>query len=263
MKRFLLDPSKAAGDKYSPVIVSPDAIARRAASVRVLERVSVVASQLARDNYTDYVGEFYKQGLDICGDDWGFMDLVTVLYAVAEMGQPQSYLEIGVRRGRSACAVAAASPATDMYAFDMWQQGYAGNENPGPALVRSELAKFGYCGNIKFIDGDSHITVPKFLQTNPELLFDCINVDGDHSLNGAWDDLRNVLPRLRVGGVVVFDDTSNPYCPGLDEVWKDLLRADPGITGYSYAGLGTGVSFGIRVRESQFTDVRKRRFWWR
>ena len=207
------------------------------------------------------MADFYRKGLDICGDDWGFMDLVTVLYAVAEMGQPQNYLEIGVRRGRSTCAIAAASPATDIYAFDMWQQEYAGNENPGPALVRAELAKFGYRGRIAFVDGDSHATVPEFFRANPDLSFDCINVDGDHSLDGAWDDLRNVVPHLRVGGVIVFDDTFNPYCPGLDKVWDDLLRADTGIAGFSYAGLGTGVSFGIRMREGPFADVRKRKFW--
>jgi hypothetical protein len=260
MKRFLLDPSVAAGDRYSPVVISPTAIARRASSSAVLRRVLAMSLRLARDPYTDYVAEFYKKGLEICGDDWGFMDLVTVLYAVAEMGQPENYLEIGVRRGRSACAIAAASPATDIYAFDVWEQEYGGNENPGPELVRSELAKFRHQGRVAFVDGDSHATVPEFLRTNPHLSFDCINVDGDHSLDGAWDDLRNVVPRLRVGGVIVFDDTSNPYCPGLDKIWNDLLRADPGISGFSYAGIGTGVSFGIRMRESAFTDVRKRRF---
>lgn len=261
MKRFLLDPSQAAGDRYSPVVISPNAVARKASSAEILRRVLGLTSGLTRDPYAEYVAKLYERGLELCADEWGYMDIVSVLYAVAEMGRPETYLEIGVRRGRSACAVAAASPDTKIYAFDIWQKDYAGNENPGPALVRSELQKVGHRGQIHFVEGDSHQTVPRFLKENPNLFFDCITVDGDHSMKGAWDDLRNVIPRLRVGGVVVFDDTSNPYCPGLDKVWEDLLRADRGLAGYSYSGLGTGVSFAIRKRESQFGNIRKWRFW--
>lgn len=261
MKRFLLDPSKAAGDLYSPVVVAPESLARRAASARVITRVLSVTEELDGDPYTQYVSEFYRRGLSLSGDEWGFMDIVTVLYAVAELGQPENYMEIGVRRGRSVCAVAAAAPRTNIYAFDMWQEGYANNDNPGPALVRRELAKVNHLGTVNFISGDSHQTVPRFFRDHPELSFDCITVDGDHSVEGAWDDLRNVVPRLRVGGVLVFDDTCNPYCPGLGEVWDDLLKADSGLRAYSYNQLGTGVSFAIRMKESEFIDARGKKGW--
>ena len=54
-----------------------------------------MTSRLTPDQYTNYVSEYYVKGLEVCGRDWGFMDLVTVLYAIAEMGQPQNYLDIG------------------------------------------------------------------------------------------------------------------------------------------------------------------------
>ncbi len=255
----MLDPSKAAGELYSPVVITPETLARRASSERNLIEVIKLTEKLDSDLYADYVAEFYRRGVAVGGDDWGFMDIVTVLYAIAELGQPENYMEIGVRRGRSACAIAAASPGTNIYAFDMWTEDYANNENPGPALVRKELAKFNHTGTIDFIDGDSHETVPRFLKSHPSICFDCITVDGDHSVEGAWDDLRNVVPRLRVGGVIVFDDTNNPYCPGLSEVWSDLLRADAGLRSYSYNDLGTGVSFAIRMRESEFNDLRAKK----
>lgn len=261
MKRFLHDPSESAGDLYSPVVVSPISIASRASSIRIINNAQALNDKLENDKYTKYVSEFYRQGLDVCRDDWNFMDIVTVLYAVAEMGQPENYLEIGVRRGRSVCAVAAASPRTDIYAFDLWQVNYANSDNPGPDFVRSELRKFGYSGDIQFFDGDSHITIPHFLKKNPDLNFDLITVDGDHTIDGAWDDLRNVVPRLRIGGVIVFDDTCNPYCPGLDRIWQDLLLADGGLKGYSFNELGTGVSFAVRMKKDIFNDVRKNQFW--
>ena len=261
MNRVILDPSKAAGDLYSSVVVSPESIARRASTTEVLERVIALTSKLSADKYTTYISEFYARGLEIAGEAWGFMDIVSVLYAVAEMGTPENYLEIGVRRGRSACAIAAASPETKIFAFDMWQQDYAGNENPGPDLVRQELSKAGHVGELTFIDGDSHKTVPEFLRQNPDLSFDCITVDGDHSTSGAWDDLRNVAPRLRIGGVLVFDDTNNPYCPGLNEVWKDLIHSDKGLRSFSYNLLGTGISFAIRVSPCDSALPYRRRFW--
>jgi predicted O-methyltransferase YrrM len=66
-----------------------------------------ISARLESDRYTSYVTEFYRRGLKIAGENWQFMDIVSVLYAAAAMGQPENYLEIGVRRGRSACAVVA------------------------------------------------------------------------------------------------------------------------------------------------------------
>jgi hypothetical protein len=253
MQRFILDPTHAAGDRYSSVVVTAESIARRAVVPDVFEKLIELSASLAPDKYTSYVTEFYKIGLAVAGPAWGYMDVVSVLYAIGELGQPANYLEIGVRRGRSACALASASPATDIYAFDMWQADYGGNENPGPDLVRDELKKVGHSGALHFVDGDSHKTIPDFFQRNPDLRFDCINVDGDHSILGAWDDLVNVAPRVRVGGVLVFDDTGNPYCPGLQEVWEEFLKLDTGLSGFSYGRTGTGISFAVRMRESPFS----------
>ena len=261
MRRFLLPPPAEVGDKYGSSVVPVEAIARIASSVRVLRRSLEIGKHLADDPYTRYVAAFCEQGLALCGESWGFMDIVSVLYAAAELGQPENYLEIGVRRGRSICAVVSASPRTHVYAFDMWQPGYANNENPGPDLVRRETRKVGFEGPLEFIDGDSHRTVPAFLARNPSLTFDLITVDGDHSLDGAWDDLRNVTPRLRVGGVLVFDDTANPYTPGLDAVWARLLQVDAGLQGFSYGALGAGVSFAIRRRPLGRDIPKKRKPW--
>ena len=258
MKRFLLDPTAGAGDRYSPVFITPDTIAQRASCARTLEKVEGLCRKLAADFYTEYMAEFYNCGVRVAGDDWRFMDLISVLYAVAEMGSPENYLEIGVRRGRSACVVAAASPRTCIYAFDMWQHGYASNENPGPEFVRAELAKFGHTGEITFVNGDSHKTVPEFLTANPDLMFDLITVDGDHSVQGAWNDLSKVIPRLRVGGVIVFDDIANPYRPVLYRVWSDFLRSDIGLAGFSFTAAGTGVGFAIRKYQFRLNDKRSR-----
>jgi len=54
-------------------------------------------------------------------------------------------------------------------------------------------------------------------------MFDLITVDGDHSEEGAFDDLLNVIPHLNVGGILVFDDIAHPTHPYLLGVWKKTL----------------------------------------
>lgn len=249
MRNFLFDYPEVLGEARSPVCVGLDTIARCAVKKSTLESVIGVCERLTNDSFTQTMTEAYRWGLSRFGEDWAYADITSLLYAVAELGKPENYLEIGVRRGRSSCMVAAASPDTTIYGFDLWQENYANNENPGPGFVLEELKSIGHKGRVEFISGDSHKTVPEFLTKNLELTFDLITVDGDHSIDGAWDDLSNVAPRLRLGGVLVFDDIDNPYCLGLLDVWERFMKANPELNGRVINNpLGLGVAFAIRMR---------------
>jgi predicted O-methyltransferase YrrM len=156
-------------------------------------------------------------------------------------------LEIGVRRGRSIAMVASMTPKADLYGFDSWVPDYAGMENPGPEFVESELRKIGASGKIEFVSGDSHQTLPKFFAKHPELKLDLVTVDGDHSDEGARQDLLRVLPKIARGGAVVFDDVSHPLHPNLYQVWSNALQ-DCGLRFVSkaYTSLGYGVAVAVR-----------------
>ena len=261
MKNFVLNPPPQAGDKYSAVFVSPESIANFAMSREAITNAITVSDKLSPDPYTEYVSEYYKKGLALCDHHWRFMDIVTTLYATAKLGQPKNYLEIGVRRGRSTCAVVHGCKYTNIYAFDIWQENYAGNENPGVEFVRNELKKFDHQGEASYFSGDSRKTIPAFLKENPDIKFDLITVDGDHSLDGAWTDLVNVSSSLSVGGVIVFDDTNNPYCPGLNQLWNDFLIADGGLDGYTFNSLGAGVALAIRVKSPLKINMPRKKKW--
>lgn len=157
---------------------------------------------------------------------------------------PSNFLEIGVRRGWSTAAVAMASPDCQIYAFDEWHENYGGSPNPGPGFVQSELSKFGYNKPIVFINGDSHKTLPKFFKENNET-FDMILVDGDHSVDGARQDLMDTMPHINVGGVMIFDDVVDGE--GLQEVWNELIKTFPNFKYFSYRDNKPGVAFAIRV----------------
>jgi predicted O-methyltransferase YrrM len=231
---------------YPPVMIGKDTFGAKLAAGNYIKQASALLEHLAPDEYTTYLKDFYANGLQRYGDAWRYNDIVTVLLCLAETLQPRSYLEIGVRRGRSVCAVASKSPRCAMFLFDMWIKDYSGIDNPGPEFVKLELQRIGHKGPVMFTDGDSHQTLPAFFARNPDAYFDMITVDGDHSELGAAQDLCDVLPRLAVGGAVIFDDISHHAHPELNRVWKALVEDNDRFSTFSYREAGYGVGFAIR-----------------
>lgn len=236
----------APGAFYGNVILSPLTIAKAAGSSRVWQEILAFHTQLASDEYTRYLDGFYRTSIERFGADWVYYDIVNVVYTAAKLIQPKRYLEIGVRRGRTLCSAVRACPTTDVYACDMWIADYAGMENPGEGFVRQELTTHGHRGQVRFFNGDSHRLLPELLQAEPELTFDLITVDGDHSVEGAYADLQTVLPRLNPGGVIVFDDVAHPDHPFLRTVWQRILQEHDELAPFLYDELGYGVAFAIR-----------------
>jgi predicted O-methyltransferase YrrM len=141
-----------------------------------------------------------------------------VLPYLAWLLKPARYLEVGVRRGWSMGLVAARAPECDVVGFDLWVEDYAGAPNPGPASVREEMVKLGHRGELRLIDGDSAKTLPAFVAESPPP-YPLILVDGDHSYEGAYRDLKCCLGLLAPGGYLVADDMHN------NEVYAAWVRA--------------------------------------
>jgi predicted O-methyltransferase YrrM len=158
---------------------------------------------------------------------------------------PQTYLEVGVRRGWSAGTVISRSIECEIWAFDEWHANYAGVPNPGPAFVESEMKKLGYSKPIHFMSGDSHKTLQEFFFKNPHQTFDLILIDGDHSPDGARQDLMDTMGSINLGGAMVFDDTVD--CAGLQDVWDSLIDSYPNFKYFSFRHNKPGVSFAIRI----------------
>ncbi len=235
------------GGWYNPVQIGCSSIISRAKKKSTYQRVLDVLERVDPDDYSEYLKMYLSEGLKKCDVDWGYLDITNVLYAASELIQPARYLEIGVRRGRSMAMVASACPQVDIVGFDMWIENYAGMPNPGPQFVENEVRKFGHTGRLTLLDGNSHNTVPEFFKENRDE-FDLITVDGDHSDEGAMDDLMNILPHLSLGGVVVFDDILHPAHPNLRKVWLSALDKFPGrFNSFEYVELGYGIAIAVRV----------------
>jgi predicted O-methyltransferase YrrM len=233
-------------DYYGGVAIGAETIGARALDAGQHNRCLETLEKLEPDQYLEYVRWFVAAGRNTAGDAWRYADIVTVLGAAAELLDPASYLEIGIRRGRSMAIVGSRVPDACIVGIDLWQRGYAGMENPGENHVRRELAAVGHRGTIELISGNSHEVLPRLFAERPDLTFDLMTVDGDHSDDGAAQDLADVLPRLRIGGALVFDDLRHPAHPGLHDVWRRTLAADRRYSTWQFDDIGYGVAVAVR-----------------
>lgn len=231
---------------YPPVMIGAETIKSYLFSGNYIDEARRLLSFLSSDEYSIFLSNFYADGINRFGRNWHYADIVTVLICLSRYLKPKSYLEIGVRRGRSAAAVASVCPNCNFTLLDMWEKDYAGISNPGSIFVHSELDRLNHLGERVFIDGDSHVTLPRLFEEQPTLDFDLITVDGDHSDEGARLDLSTVLPRLKIGGAVVFDDISHPTHPNLDSLWNELVASNSQFSSFSFRDAGYGVGFAIR-----------------
>jgi predicted O-methyltransferase YrrM len=231
---------------YEPVLAGPSTFVQDCTCAETVKNVNSILKKLEADKYIQFNIEYYNKGIERFGNKWVYADINTVLYGIAKNINIESYLEIGVRRGRSMSIVAAMHPDARLIGFDMWIQNYVGIENPGPEFVHDELKRVGYNNRAEFITGDSKKTVPVFFKDNPNLFFDVITVDGDHSRKGAEIDLKNVIPRLKVGGFLVFDDISNPSHTHLEKVWQNIIADNKRFMSYSFKEVGYGIAFAIK-----------------
>ena len=155
-------------EAYFPPTIST--LADASLAPETAEQVLALLSKLTPCADTEGQELFYKWAHDRFGEHWRYADSTTVLMAASRMLQPKAYLEIGVRRGRSAAAVGAMAPDCAIYGFDLWLSDYGGLDNPGPDFVRGEIAAAGHHGTVTFVSGDSGVTVPKFLDEHREPL---------------------------------------------------------------------------------------------
>jgi len=232
--------------------VNLDTVIGLAQAVETKERLMAAFEQLDPDPFFTRLAASYRAAIERFGRHWRHVDLWSVLCAYASLARPGRYLEIGTRRGHSLAAVCAGLGAdecndAEIVACDLWVEGYAGTDNPGPQFVAEQLTRLGYTRPITFLSGSSRELIPELLSGAPEQ-FDLITVDGDHSRDGALADLNNVVGSLRVGGMLAFDDINHPQHPYLHEVWNTAVAHRRELETYANRRDGTGIAAAVRFR---------------
>ena len=64
----------------------------------------------------------------------------------------------------------------------------------------------------EYVEGDSTIAMPEWINANPKMksAYDLVHVDGGHSEYCASNDMKNADILLKMGGIMVIDDTDAP-----------------------------------------------------
>lgn len=125
------------------------------------------------------------------------------MYTLAKSVKSGVILEIGSEFGRSASLWASATPAeVSIYCLDIRFDG------PLADVHTSNLEEAGLGGRATLVSGDSKTlhSTPKFRKKKFDILF----VDGDHSEEGAYQDLVNWSVKVRSGGYMLIHDCAVP-----------------------------------------------------
>ena len=140
-----------------------------------------------------------------------FWNIHVALAFLADRLQPKTYLEIGVRTGCSLVPVLHNSEIQEVVAIDMWEGSYAGIPNTkeyAEEQINTYKARTNKQFRLDTIQGDSHRHLKGFITSGKK--FDLITVDGDHTEDGAWEDLEDAAKLLANRGAIVFDDIIHP-----------------------------------------------------
>ena len=168
-----------------------------------------------------------------------FLDIDATLFIGVDAlqrahGARGDLLEIGVFYGRSSILLGyLARPGETLVTCDVFEdvqalsdEGHAEHDTYHRALRRDEFER----NYLRF-----HATLPTIIAAPSSTLdadawagrFRLIHIDGGHEYDVVREDIRLARRMLAPGGIVIFDDWSQPHCPGVGmAVWEDYLRGD-------------------------------------
>jgi len=138
--------------------------------------------------------------------------------------RPINYLEIGVHAGVNALSVArlyANHADSKMWCVDPWAyydeyREFKGKQEQIYDTFCRNMANFGLTDKVTAVRGFSSEKIPEFDKD----FFDIIYIDGNHDPEYALEDAVLSFRKLKVGGLMIFDDYGfdgpDGTCKGID-----------------------------------------------
>jgi hypothetical protein len=116
--------------------------------------------------------------------------------------------EIGFNAGHSSMLLVLGREKTpiDFTVFDIGHHAYT---KPCVNYIQSKFPHVRF----EYVEGDSTLTVPKWIETNKSLIgcYDVVHVDGGHSDECIINDIKNADILVKKMGIVIIDDTNIPH----------------------------------------------------
>ena len=149
-------------------------------------------------------------------------------------GRLKHYLEIGTASGGTARFLWNRFQFVQVLCLD------DGN-HPRADVQEQHLTAIRGCHRYR---GDSHdVAAQRFLEKHVREPIDVAFVDGDHSYDGVWQDIRMVLPFCQTGSLLILHDTV--ACASVQQAWRELLYQRLAIPRAEYIGYEKPLGIGI------------------
>jgi hypothetical protein len=120
-----------------------------------------------------------------------------------EQKQGKRICEIGFNAGHSTLLMLLGrdkSPV-EFTIFDIAEHAYT---KPCFEYIQSKFQHVRF----EFIEGDSTVSIPKWIESTRPELYDLVHVDGGHSEHCINNDMKNADVLVKGGGIVIIDDTN-------------------------------------------------------
>ncbi len=118
----------------------------------------------------------------------------------------ENMCEIGFNAGHSSMLLLLGRTNTPLNftIFDIGQHPYT---KPCYEYIKS---KFSHV-NFEYVEGDSTITMPEWINTHSDLMYkyEVVHVDGGHSEHCISNDLKNADLLVKKNGIIIIDDTND------------------------------------------------------
>jgi len=121
-------------------------------------------------------------------------------------------IEVGVNAGHSLLVMLLANPLLKIYCFDICYHTYT-----EPCV---EYLNNNFGNRITLIKGDSRVTMPKFINDNPNLSVDFFHIDGMHEPDTDFD-FQNSYKLAKNNSIMLWDD-SDSYI--LNNLWNTYIN---------------------------------------
>lgn len=115
---------------------------------------------------------------------------------------------------------------TELYGFDTFTGLEDGRYRGDEARLRAALVMANVQDQVQLIKGPIEDTLPVFLAERPEAMFRCVVFDADAYLPTKVG-LDQLMERMSVGGVLIFDEYNCAGHPGETLAVRELLRRYP------------------------------------
>ncbi len=133
-----------------------------------------------------------------------------LLYLASKIPPYARIAEIGLNAGHSAVLLTILRGDSEIVFFDLCEHPYV---RDCFAYLRAAFPT----NRMRLIDGDSRTTLPLFSSTHVDE-YDLVHVDGGHQKEVFANDLECAIRMLKIGGVLIADDTNIDYISELCDV---------------------------------------------